>query len=109
MGEPVGDPYVEGVRCDWCWGPGKAFGDEATPKYVAIIFSGLVDIWAACNKKYIGQQQVGFPCIWLFEDANFRGYYQFSEFGTHVEIEAKWDPDIWIGFDSGVCDDSFIG
>ena len=108
MGEPVGPEYTPGELCTTCWGPGKPFGEGPTPKYVAITFSGLTGIWAACNHKWIGQQNEAMPCVWYFEDETFTGYWEFHPYGTYTEIEAKWDPDIWIGFHGDVCSADFI-
>ncbi len=89
MGDPVGDPYVVGNPCTLCWGPGKAFGDVPTPKYVSITFSGLPPPFDIANHKWIGQQDPLNACLWDFEDAIFLGTYYFAFGVTGVYIAFK--------------------
>jgi len=109
MGDPVGDNYTPGNPCNRCWGPGKAFGDVPTPKYVSIIFSGLTGIWAPANHKWIGQQDPLNACLWDFEDATFLGTYYFYDGGTGVYLGFKPDLFPFLDIFSGPCDNNVGG
>ena len=109
MGDPVGPEYTVGIPCPCCWGVGKPFGDEPTPKYASITFSGLPGIWAPANRKWIGQQRPAIPCLWDFEDATFQGYYAFLGVITEVYLAFKPDFVPFVTYVSGPCDDGLKG
>lgn len=109
MGDPVGEPYVEGLPCVHCWGPGKPFGDELPPKYASITLSGLLPPFDVANVKWIAVQDPDLPCWWDFEDENIKGYMGFTDFLTELYLAIKPDFIPWITFVSGLCDPDFTG
>ena len=48
-------PNEDGVACGFCWGPGKTFGDTATPRYMGVQMSGLLpgEHWRWANEQLL--------------------------------------------------------
>lgn len=69
MGTPL-PPNEPGEPCEVCWGPGKPFGDPATPKYISMqwidYFPG--DLWDEDLESILLLPQLmiqtAFPCTW---------------------------------------------
>lgn len=86
MGEPVGNQYTAGDTCEWCWGPGKIFGDVFTPKYLYLTWAGLAPPFDVGNKKFIVTQDEDLPCIWTGWDENVFVYWLHTDFLTEAYI-----------------------
>lgn len=71
MGTPVPpiEPVNPGEPCPACWGEGKPFGDNPTPKHVTVTLSGILpgEYWEGDGEPSLNGTfdltQVN-PCIW---------------------------------------------
>jgi len=83
MGTPIDTEgtYEEGNACTRCWGPGRAFGDAPTPKFLCFIVENIEKCPIAPidppNGFWVLEQNAVNPNIW----ARFYGpYYFYWEF-----------------------------
>lgn len=83
MGTPLPrDP--PGTHCPACWGAGKPFFGEVTPRIMTMTFSGFTpgDFWNPADEDLLLAPHDLFqeptPCLWFTTDAVFRWWVQWS-------------------------------
>lgn len=106
MGEDP-EPYEPGDGCDICWGPGKAFGDYPTPRYVNITYAGMVGDCAEGNQTFVATQSGIFPCLWTFDDGTFFGIWQAGPGNSRVTLGRRDPDDVCVNIAAAICIDHF--
>lgn len=107
MGEPIGDPYVQGDICVNCWGPGKTFGDTFTPEYLYVTFAGFIAPNLGANKTFIATQDAVLPCRWNFEDPIYIGSLTYGVLNSTLTLWVKVGPIQIFGAVEPLCNTTF--
>ncbi|MBA7653704.1 hypothetical protein ES703_61561 [subsurface metagenome] len=78
MGRIPEDP-IPGDDCTDCWGDGKTFGDNPTPKKVYWNGSGFVGVPSVLNGVFLLEQVEDPPCQYEYNDGTVKIMWNASD------------------------------